>query len=205
MGLDDIINKIETKASQEVEKIRQEAIEEREKIIKEAEEEADKVKKDIVGGVKREAEAEKRQRIIRVRMEERKRALKLKWEIMDRLFRRAKEQLDNLPRKEYLNLLRQSLLSHIDSQGEKIVISPRDKEWIKIHLLKELRENLKGKIKKELRVSTELNGEERGFILKKEGMQVNCTFSSLFVLLREHLEIEVARRLFGPTTVKEGG
>ncbi|MEA3485435.1 MAG: V-type ATP synthase subunit E [Candidatus Aerophobetes bacterium] len=205
MGLDDIINKIETKASQEVEKIRQEAIEEREKIIKEAEEEADKVKKDIVGGVKREAEAEKRQRIIRVRMEERKRALKLKWEIMDRLFRRAKEQLDNLPRKEYLNLLRQSLLSHIDSQGEEIVVSLQDKEWIKSHLLKELRENLKGKIKKELRVSTELNGEERGFILKKEGMQVNCTFSSLFVLLREHLEIEVARRLFGPTTVKEGG
>jgi V/A-type H+-transporting ATPase subunit E len=202
MGLDDIIKKIEAKSSQEVEKIRKEAFGEREKIIKEAEEEADRVKKDIVKKFRREAEAEKRQRIISIRMEERGKLLELKREIIDRLFRQAKEQLANLPRKEYLNLLKKSLFSHIDSQDEEIVISPQDKEWIKIHLLKELRESFPGKTKKELRLSAELNGEEKGFILRKEGMQVNCTFSSLFVLLREHLEIEVARRLFGSTTVK---
>jgi len=196
MGLEDIIKKIEAKASQKVEKMRQEAIEERGKIIEEAEEEAERVKKDIVEGFKREAEAEKRQRIIRVRMEERKKLLELKREIMDRLFGQAKGQLTNLSREEYLNLLKKSLLSHIDSQDEEIVISPRDKKWIEEDLLKELRESLKEKTKKELRLFPELNGEERGFILKRGGIQVNCTFSALFALLKDQLEIEVARMLF---------
>jgi len=53
----------------------------------------------------------------------------------------------------------------------------------------------KGK-KGELRFSPTLGEKERGFILKKEGMQVNCTFSSFFSSLKNELEIEVAKRLF---------
>ena len=196
MSLDDIIKKIETKTSQEVEKIKQEALEEREKIIKEAKEEANRVKKNVMERLKKEAEAEKRQRMIRVRMEERKKLLELKREIMDKLFKRAKEELDDLPREEYLNLLRESLFSHIDSQDEEIVVSPQDKEWIEGNLIMELRKGLGERMKKELKVSPELGKEERGFILRKEGKQVNYTFSALFASLREQLELEVARRLF---------
>jgi len=196
MGMEDIIKEIKTKASREVKKIRQEAVKEREKITKETEKKAERVKNEQLEEFKREAENEKRQRIIKVRMEEKRKLLELKREIMDRLFGQAREELNSLHRDEYLNLLKESLFSHLDSQDDEIIVAPRDKEWIKKNLLEKLRENSKLKMKKGLKLSPELDDRKGGFILKKENKQVNCTFSAIFASLRERLEMEVASRLF---------
>lgn len=197
MALEDIVKRIKEKASQEVEKIREEADKERGELIKRAEEEAAKIKDKILKRLEKEGEEEKREKLIRTRSEERKKILALKRELMDETFRQAEQIFSNLDREEYLSSLKRSLLSSIDSGNEEIIISSRDKELIEESFIEKLKKELKKKGKEgELRFSPTLGEKERGFILKKEEMQINCTFSSLFSSLKDELEIEIAKKLF---------
>lgn len=190
MALEDIIKRIKEKVFQEVEKIKQEADREREEIIKKAKQEADRVKDELIKKATEEGEGERQRRLMRTRSEERKKILAFKRELIDKVFRQAKERLDNLSEEEYLKWSERLLLSNIDSGKEEILVSPRDKDLMERILVE-------GLDKKETRCLPELNEKERGFIIRKEGVQIDYTFSSLFSYLEDELEIEVARILFG--------
>jgi len=184
MALEDIVKGIKEKVSQEVEKIRQEADKEREEIIRRAKEKANKVKDEILKRVEEEGESERQRKLMRTRSEERKKTLALKRELMNEVFRQAKEILDNLSEEEYLNWLKRFLISNIDSGSEEIIISSRDRRL------------MEGNFAEKLKFFPELDEKERGFIIRKEGIQINYTFSSLFSSLKDELEVEIARRLF---------
>jgi len=195
MGLESIIKSIEMKSSQEIDKIKEEANQEREKILIQAEKEADKIKDEIKEGFKKEGEDEKRKKVIRARSEEKREILNLKREFINEVFKLAEKEISSLNKEEYLALLKDSLLANIDSGNEEIVFSPKDKKLIEGEFINNLRKNLKEKGEK-IKISYGLDEEERGFVIIKEEMQINRTFSNFFSFLREELEIEVAKRLF---------
>lgn len=197
MALEDIVRNIKAKATQEAKRIKEEANKERDKIIKKTKEEADKVKKSILHQFESQAKDEKRKLVIKARSDERKKLLMIKRKLMDEAFRQAEQKLNSLEKGEYLSLIKKSLLSNIDSGEDEIIVSPRDEEWMEGNFIKDLRRSLKeAGTTEEVRLSPKLEAQERGFILKKKEMQINCTFSSLFLSLRDELEMEVARRLF---------
>ncbi len=197
MALEDIVRSIKAKATQEAKRIKEEADKEGEEILKKVREEADKVKRRILYQLESQAEDEKRKLVIRTRSNERRKLLVIKRKIMDETFRQAEQKLNSLEKGEYLSLIKRSLLSNIDSGEEEIIVSPRDEEWMEGNFIKDLRKSLKeAGTTDEVRLSPELEAQERGFILKKKEMQINCTFSNLCLSLRDELEIEVARRLF---------
>ncbi|MFQ6066309.1 MAG: V-type ATP synthase subunit E [bacterium] len=197
MALEDIVRNIKAKATQEAERIKEEADKEGKEIIKKAREEADRIKKRIFHQLESQAQDEKRKLVIRTRSDERKKLLVLKRELIDEVFRQAEQKLSSLEKAEYLSLIKKSLLSHIDSGKEEIIVSPRDEKWMEGNFIKSLRESLKDfGTPPEVRLSPKLEPQERGFILKMRDAQINCTFSSLFLSLRDELEIEVARKLF---------
>ena len=198
MGIDDIIKKIRTDASNKVESLRKEALEEKEKIIEEARKEADKVREDIINRFRKEAEAEKMGMVIRARMEEKKKLLSLKRELMSEAFKQAEKELSNLDREEYLKLMKELLIRAVDSEDEEVLVSPRDEAWMRTDFMDEVRKKLNDRIGGSPPLSPKLDEGERGFILKKKGIQINYTFSALFASLKEKLEIEVARMLFSP-------
>ncbi len=190
MALEDIINRIKEKVFQEAEDIRQEADREREEIIRKARQEAGRVKDGLIKKATEEGEGERQRRLMRTRSEERKKILAFKRALIDKVFRQAKERLDNLSEEEYLKWSERLLLSNIDSGEAEILGSPLDKDLMERILVK-------GIDKKETRFLPELDQKERGFIIRKEGVQIDYTFSSLFSFLEDELEIEVARILFG--------
>jgi V/A-type H+-transporting ATPase subunit E len=190
MALEDIIKRIKEKVFQEVEEIKQGADREREEIIKKAKQEADRAKDELIKKATEEGEGERQRRLMRTRSEERKKILAFKRELIDKVFRQARERLDNLNEEEYLKWSERILLSNIDSGKEEILVSPQDKDLMERVLVEGLE-------KKETRFLPELNEKERGFIIRKEGVQIDYTFSSLFAFLEDELEIEVARILFG--------
>lgn len=194
MALEDIVKKIKEKVLQEVEEIKQEADREREEIVKKTEEEAAKVKGQILKKAREEREHERQRRLMRTRSEERKKTLALKRELLDKVFRRAKEELDNLGGQEYRKWSERLLISNIDSGKEEILVSPRDKGLMERILVEGWGEGLNIK---EIKFLPQLDQKERGFIIRKEGVQIDYTFSSLFSSLEDELEIEVARILFG--------
>ena len=195
MGLENIIKSIEMKSSQEIDKIKEEATQEREKILIQAEKEANNIKNEIKERFKKEGEDEKKKRVIRARSKEKREILIIKRELIDEVFKLAEKEINSSNKEEYLALLKDSLLVNIDSGNEEIVFSPKDKKLIEGEFINNLRRNLKEKGKK-IKISYRLNEEERGFIIIKEEMQINRTFSNFFSFLREELEIEVARGLF---------
>ncbi|TET29535.1 hypothetical protein E3J68_01650 [Candidatus Aerophobetes bacterium] len=198
MGLEEIIREIEKRANKDVEEIKKQLQEERKKILERAEEEALRVSKEIVKRLEKEAQSMKRGRIIRVRVEEKKKLLALKRKLLAESFKQAEEEVRSLSKQEYMSLMKYLLVSSIDSGNEEIVVSVQDEEWMKGDFLKELRKSLEKKGRwKEVRLTAGLREGERGFILKKEGVHLNYTFSNLFLLLREDLEIEVADSLLG--------
>ena len=195
MGLENIIKSIEMKSSQEIDKIKEEATQEREKILIQAEKEADMEQWKRSQRFKKEGEDEKKKRVIRARSKEKREILIIKRELIDEVFKLAEKEINSSNKEEYLALLKDSLLVNIDSGNEEIVFSPKDKKLIEGEFINNLRRNLKEKGKK-IKISYRLNEEERGFIIIKEEMQINRTFSNFFSFLREELEIEVARGLF---------
>ncbi|MCD6472619.1 hypothetical protein J7K55_05805 [Candidatus Aerophobetes bacterium] len=191
MGLGNIIKSIEMKSSQEIDKIKKEANKEREKILIQAEKEADKIKNEIKKRFKKEGEDEKKKRVIRARSKEKREILNLKRELINEVFKLAEKEISSLNKEEYLTLLKNSLFANIDSGDKEIVFSPEDKRLIEGEFIN----NLKNR-EKRIKISYGLDKKERGFIIIKEEMQINRTFSNFFSFLREELEIEVARRLF---------
>lgn len=194
MALEDIIKGIKEKVLQEVEETKQEVDREKEEIIKKAKQEADEVKGQILKRAREERENERQRRLMRTRSEERKKTLALKRELIDKVFRRAKEEWDDLSGEEYLKWSKRLLISNIDSGKEEILVSPRDKDLMERILVEGWGEGLNIK---EIKFLPELKEKERGFIIRKEGVQVDYTFSSLFSSLEDELEMEVARILFG--------
>jgi len=197
MALEDIVRNIKVKATQEGKRIKEETNKEGDELIKKAREEADKVKTRILYQLENQAKDEKRKLVIKTRSEERKKLLIHKRKLMDEAFGQAEQKLSSLEKAEYLSLIKRSLISNIDSGEEEIIVSPRDGEWMEGNFIKDLRKSLKeAGTNDEMTLSPELEPQERGFILKKKDVQINCTFSNLFLSLRDELEIEVARRLF---------
>ncbi len=190
MALEDIIKGIKEKVFQEAEEIRQDADREREEIIKKARQEAGRVKDELIKRATEEGEAERQRRLMRTRSEERKKILALKRELINEAFRQAKERLDNLGEEEYRKWLERLLLSNLDSGKEEVLVSPLDKDLMEKIVVK-------GMDRVETRFLPELNQKEKGFIIRKEGFQIDYTFASLFSSLEDELEIEVARMLFG--------
>jgi len=136
--------------------------------------------------------------VIRARMEEKKKLLSLKRELMSKAFKQAEKELSNLDREEYLKLMKELLICAVDSEDEEVLVSPRDEAWMRTDFMDEVRKKLNDRIGGSPSLSPKLDEGERGFILKKKGIQVNYTFSALFASLKEKLEIEVARMLFSP-------
>jgi len=197
MALEDIVRNIKVKATQEGKRIKEETDKEGEELIKKAREQADKVKTRILYQLENQAKDEKRKLVIKTRSEERKKLLIHKRKLMDEAFRQAEQKLSSLEKAEYLSLIKRSLISNIDSGEEEIIVSPRDGEWMEGNFIKDLRKSLKeAGTNDEVTLSPGLEPQKRGFILKKKDVQINCTFSNLFLSLRDELEIEVARRLF---------
>ena len=197
MSLDHILKTIREKTEEEAQELIKQAEKERQAYIREAEEEARKIRKEYLKKSQRKAEEEKKREIIHIRAEEKKKILNLKKKILGETFDQAQEELGNLEKKEYLSLIKKALFLNLESDYQEIIVSVRDKAWMEEKFINEIKRELaeQGR-KEELSLQTGLPREERGFILKKEGIEINCTFSDLFQNLRDDLEIEVAQILF---------
>lgn len=196
MGLEEILKSIDEKVDQEEKRIKEEMEKEKNSILDKAKEEAKQRKEKILETAKKNLEEEKRRKLVQVRREENKQILNLKRKLMDEIFDEARKKFLNLDKKEYLSLMKEALIASLDQEGEEILISPQDKKLIDNSFIEEVEKSLSEK-KVKLKFVPRLDEGERGFIIKKENVEINCTLSSLFSTIKDKIEIEVARQLFG--------
>ncbi|WP_422447980.1 V-type ATP synthase subunit E [Thermoanaerobacterium sp. DL9XJH110] len=196
-GIQKIKDRILQEAGDEREKILNEARDRAREIKERAGQRAAEVEKQIAERARKEAEEEKRKILSMARLEQRKALLEVKQQIIDEVFEKAQRELENLPAKDYQNLVVNMLVKSAITGDEEVIISEKDKEKITPDQVEKANRLLKAQGKAGM---LKLSGQTRpmigGVVLRSKDLEVNCTFDSLIKMQREELETEIAKILF---------
>lgn len=196
MPLEDILEKIRERASSLKEEILASARAEAECKIQAAKDEAVRLEAEIIKEAEAQAEQIKRIAASRSEMQRKQAILEAKQEIISRVLDEAVTRLANLPGDEYRKLL-MDLIARRAEGTEELVLSKHDKPRLGTEFEQALNQMLKEQGKAGyLKISYIPDRLGGGFILKKGPVADNVTFPAILNLLRDDLEIELARVLF---------
>lgn len=192
-----------------VERIVQGAMAEAQQIEKEARKRVEEIEREAVKEIRRiEAEAEERARaesreqhyrlISAAQLDLRKEVLAEKQMLIRQAFELALERLLSLEGEEYHRVIKGLLLRAAEEGDEEVVVCSKDREKFTPQFLTEVNAELSARGKGgNLKLSPNNGDLMGGFVLKKGRKEVNCSFLALLTSMREELELEVARILFG--------
>lgn len=195
--IDGLINKIIEDAEAEREIILKKAETESNAIIKKKDDEAKEAESSIIEKANIEAEL-KRERILsnttlRVRNEK----LAAKQKVMSSVFNEALDKLCTISTEDFLNYLKVTVVSLKIDGDEEIILNTKDREFVDGTVIAELNNELMSMNKPgNLRISEKIGNFKGGFILEKNGIEINNTFEALINSYRDELEFEVADILF---------
>jgi V/A-type H+-transporting ATPase subunit E len=129
------------------------------------------------------------------RMQNAKKLLAAKDQILDELFARVKQRIEQLPDNEYLELMKRLLVKCVQSGHEEVIIG-KNETRIDQAFISKLNAELLWQAKGGLRLSSMREDIGGGFILSAGKVRINCSTDVLTGQLRDTLEIELASELF---------
>lgn len=195
MDAEQVTEKILADAKAEAEKIKKQA--EQKELAEQAKlnEQLNEYKKQTQILAQKAGEDKKAHLLAAARMDIAKEYLAEKRKILDEIFVRARQQLQNLPDEDYCGLMTRLMLEAVETGDEEVVIDNNetriDQRFIK-HINRELGPGYKGN----LRLSDQRQNLEGGFILKRGKIKTNVSLEVLLAQARKELEIQLARELF---------
>ncbi len=127
------------------------------------------------------------------RMEGRKTLLAAKQDMVSRSFRKAQEQIVNLPEEKYLTFLARLAAKAAVTGDEQIVLNARDRQRLGEKLVQAANALLKGG---RLTLAKDTGDFAGGLILRRGSIEANCTVELLVELSQAELSAKVAEILF---------
>ncbi len=196
MPLEDIVNKIADKASQEAAGILGEAKEKARLRLKDATDKALAVAEKDISDAKEAIQRDTDIIVARAETERRQAVLGKKQDLVEGVFDEALASLKNMPEDDYRKLLVEAIVRS-SSGGEEIVLGSDDRQKLGTEFSNMLKAGLKARGKSEqVKIQYDDHVSGGGFILKRGGISLNATFPAVLKKLSDELEIEVARILF---------
>ncbi len=198
MAIEDILARISSDTDKEIDSLKRDADGKIEGIESEGKREADSVRKKILADVSLEIEAERSKGMSIERVEERKTVLAQKRRILEEVLSESWSKLRNMTDELYNEIFRHLLLELAESSDGEVFIRKADAGRITDNFLEEVNcaFSASGKKARLKRADEFAKFEDGGFILKEGRKQTDCTFSSLFGILKEELEPQIAKVLF---------
>ncbi|ALG49195.1 V-type ATP synthase subunit E [Clostridium perfringens] len=195
-NLNNLTSKILNDAEEKKKYILADAEAQKDKIISKKTNRAEADKEEIITKANIEAEVKKARIISNAKLSVRNDMLRAKQDVISKVFNEAIEKLQNLSNGDYKYYVILTLDS-LELEGtEVIIINEKDKDIFSNEFLEALNKELESKGKKgsiTLNMEGKFNG---GFILDRNGIQINNTFEALINSLRGELEFEVNKVLF---------
>lgn len=197
-NLEKLTNKIVEEAQVEADRILKEAEEEKAKVITAMEKKGDKEKEAILETAKREAELRRGRVVSNANLKVRNDKLEAKRVVLSKTFVKALEELESLSVAEKVGFIKEALKNaRVDGDEEIIVSADVKAEFEKSNGIEELNKVLEDRgIKAGLKLSGDTRNLKGGFILLKNGIELNFSFQSIVNSLREDLEGELIGMLF---------
>jgi V/A-type H+-transporting ATPase subunit E len=117
--------------------------------------------------------------------------------MIDKVFAEALEKLLTINDAEYMALVKRYLLLMPIAGDEEIILPGKYSNIVSDEYLSEINITLKGLGKiGAIKLSSEARNIKSGFIVLKNGIEINNTFESLVNSLRDELESEIVKELF---------
>ena len=196
-NISNLTSKIQKDAEERKESILNAAIEEKTKILSKKENAAKAVEAQMIEKAKIEAVTRKERIISSAELQARNEKLKAKQTIIQEVFDKSVEELCKLDNESYKKFILDSILSLNIDGDETLIINDALRNLVDASLLEEINKGLTAKgLKGEISLSNETANFKGGFILEKNGIEINNTFEALVSSLKEELEFEVAKELF---------
>lgn len=196
-NVSNLTSKILKDAEERKEKILAEANEKKANILSKKKKEAEKLEAEMIEKATREAETRKERVISGAELSARNKKLEAKQAIITDVFNMSIESLCNLKEDDYKSFIKNTILSLNIDGDEKLILNDKVKNIVDNSFLAEINEALvKNNKLGKLTISNETANYKGGFILEKNGIEINNTFEALVTSLREELEFEVAKELF---------
>jgi V/A-type H+-transporting ATPase subunit E len=193
-NINNLTSKILEEAETKKEFIISEAEKEKNKILTKKKEEAKEAEKIIIEKAEIEAVSRKERIISSAKLEARNEKLKAKQEVISEIFEISIKNLCNISEKEFKEFVRLSILNNNIFGEQKIILNDTGNKIIDEAFLSEINKELKSKAT--VTLSEETRNFKGGFILEKDGIEINNTFEALVNSLKDDLNQEVARVLF---------
>lgn len=196
-NLENLTSKILHDAKVQSEELVQNAENEKAKIISKRVAEANEIATSGLEKAKSEAATRKERIISNAHLQVRNKKLESKGKVISTVFDKAVENLTQLDSEIVLTYFKNAILSMNIEGDESIIVNEKTKNMITNAFVSEINAELSKAGKKgELKLSNETRDIKGGFILEKNGIEVNNTFEALVNSLKEDLEYEVANVLF---------
>jgi V/A-type H+-transporting ATPase subunit E len=195
--IDGLINKILEDAEAERKIILEKAEAESNAIIKKKIDEAKEVGSSIIEKANIEAELKRERILSNTTLKVRNEKLEAKQKVMSSVFNEALDKFCTMSKEEFLNYLKVTIVSLKIDGDEEIILNVKGREFVDGTVIAELNNELISMNKLgNLRISEKIGDFKGGFILEKNGIEINNTFEALINSYRDELEFEVAAILF---------
>jgi V/A-type H+-transporting ATPase subunit E len=196
-NLESLSAKIIEDANIKAESMLKEAADNKKLMIENKIKEAEGLKTQMLEKANIEAKTEKQRIISNAQLTVRDEKLVSKQKMIDKVFTMALEKLSKINESEYLELVKRYLLSMPISGNEDIIIPGKYTDLVNGEYLSQINTELKAKGKMgEIKLSSDARNITSGFIVLKNGIEINNTFESLVNSLRAELEPEIVEQLF---------
>ncbi|GAE03068.1 V-type ATPase, E subunit [Clostridium botulinum B str. Osaka05] len=196
-SINNLTGKILEEAKVKKEEFIKEAKEDGKKILDKKTAEAKIIEKNTIEKAERESVIRRERILSNAELKVRNEKLQSKQKVIEKVLEKSLEKLSSLSKEEYLSYIKERILTLPIDGDEKIIINLKDKLLITEDFINEVNSELvkKGKLGN-LSLSDEARDFKAGFILEKNGIEINNSFEALISSMKDELEYKVARVLF---------
>lgn len=193
-NLSNLTSKILKDAEDKKAAILSDAENEKNKILSKKQEEAGVVEKTMLEKAEREAASRKDRIISGAELHARNEKLEAKQKVIKEVFETSVKELSNCSSEDLKGFVKEVILNTEIEGEQNLILNSDGKKVIDEAFVAEINKEL-GK-KAVIKLSDETREFEGGFILEKDGIEINNTFEALVNSLKDDLSLEVARVLF---------
>lgn len=167
---------------------------EKNKILSKKQDEASAVEKTMLEKAEREAASRKDRIISGAELHARNEKLEAKQKVIKEVFETSIKELSNCSSEDLKGFVKEVILNSGIEGEQNLILNADGKKAIDEAFVSEINKEL-GK-KAVIKLSDETGKFKGGFILEKDGIEINNTFEALVSSLKDDLSLEVARVLF---------
>ncbi|GAB6169458.1 V-type ATP synthase subunit E family protein [Clostridium carnis] len=170
------------------------AEEEKNKILAKKIAKAKELEAEIVTKAELEAKVKRERILSSAVLKVRNNKLSAKQDVINEVFENSVNKLTTISKEQFLDFVKKSITSLGVIGDQSLILNKEGNEFIDSAFIYELNQELgaNGNIK----LSSKVGEFKGGFILEKNGIEINNTYEALVSSLRDELEFEVARVLF---------